>query len=79
MPTSTDSPQFKYLAIAFFINAAKVVQIERNTKGKQVFLCITEPMEQREPTCLHDWRVVTEVDVVICETALSGEAQGDLI
>ena len=52
MHTSTDSPQFKYLAIALFINAAKVVQIERNTKENSCFLC---------------------------QTALSGEAQGDLI
>ena len=42
MPTSTDNPQFKYLPITLFINAAKVVQIERNTKEKLVFLCITE-------------------------------------
>ena len=42
MPTSTDNPQLKYLPITFFINAAKVVQIERNTKEKQVFLYITE-------------------------------------
>ena len=42
MPTSTDNPQSTLLPITFFINAAKIVQIERNTKEKQVFLCITE-------------------------------------
>ena len=30
-------------------HGAKIAQIERNTKGKLVFLCISESMEQREP------------------------------
>lgn len=32
MPTSTDSPKLPYFAIALVIIAAKLAQIERNTK-----------------------------------------------
>lgn len=38
MPTSTDNPQFMYLPIPFFINAAKVQITEQKTKFNKVFL-----------------------------------------
>jgi len=36
-------------------SGAKVVQIERNAKGKLVFLRISEPMEQQVPSSLLEW------------------------
>ena len=43
MPTSTDNPQFKYLPITFFINAAKVRISEKNTKEKSLKTYNTKP------------------------------------
>ena len=55
-----------------FIQGAKVVQIEQNTKEIALFLSFFEPMEQqRHQVCSNDR--VTEVDMVKC-TLLSRQA-----
>ena len=52
---SSLAPRTQRRSQNFRSDSAKIRLSEGKTKENLVFFCFSEPMEQREPSCLHVW------------------------